>query len=505
VVLQELPWELLDSHYDKGEIMAEGIGLAKTSPLARIGLALEGAAAGSRGQTPLSVRLVQQQKQDRLLKLQEFNAKMDLGSKIAKQASTLRGEDKQRFLDAQIGEFSATDPQFAETIKLLSNRPDKLSVLPDLSKRAPALDQQLKLALQSDPTGQSAIKLFNSDGFQNRLGKATTITFQAEARRKIPNLISWYERNKPDVIKKIQKDGITVPELQRLNDEAPENVRLSDEIFSNVTAFENQEFLTGLNIKTEKSIISERKEFLKQNTGFGKSLVGRSLNILTDIELKKSQGLVLTEQEKLQEKIATANISAPRDVIRADPNTGDLSVVTVTPELPDVFKKSVPEKQKRVVAKPLGEERASKKARLDAEKTVTEFSSGVEELDFTMKFISENPEAVGARGALSRLASKTVGQLGVPTDPKAGQARTKIRLLQSKMRPLVDKGKFSDQDRAILEDLLSGLSALDNPRDVINSFLEIRRFLGKEIGKANEVLGKGKSRVIDFKDLPDGR
>lgn len=227
---------------------------------------------------------------------------------------------------------------------------------------------------------------------------------------------------------------------------------------------------------------------------FGSSLTGLSQEMLVRNREILESGGSLTPRQAMEGQFARSNLTAPRDTIRTDPVTGQKEIVTIRPQLPEGFQKPSP----RVQVEELEPELSPKQLRVQAQQDIKSFSGALKKLKETIKFVQKNPDSVGIRGQATKVASAISGAVGGPVSVKRNVLESKLESLRSDLRSLVDKGKFSDQDRAILERIIGGTDILSTPEGTLASFQEAMSLIEGKVESAKQTLGKGQKPKIEF-------
>ncbi len=238
---------------------------------------------------------------------------------------------------------------------------------------------------------------------------------------------------------------------------------------------------------------------------FGSGIVGKSQAILMRIAQKEKQGLPLSPVEKMQKAFAVSNLTQEQVQFRTDPNTGEQYQITIKPKLPDEIASIVNQgtyDSGGAVVKPLDIGGGpSRKSRQDAEAIIRDFSNARKQAEELAKFVTENPDVTGARGLANRVISGVAGQVGIDADTKAKEFERRLELLRSNMRVLIDKGKFSDEDRKRLENLVSGTGLLDDPKSTAEGFVQLIQEIDRQLQSARDILGQNQQEVP--KDIID--
>lgn len=237
---------------------------------------------------------------------------------------------------------------------------------------------------------------------------------------------------------------------------------------------------------------------------FGSSLTGLSQEMLVRNREILEGGGKLTPRQAMEDQFARSNLTTPRDIVQTDPVTGQKRIVTIRPQLPEGFRKpSKPiqpsQPPDRVIVKDLEPELSPKQLRVQAQQDVKAFSGALKKLKETVKFVQKNPDSVGIRGQATKVASAISGAVGGPVSVKRNVLESKLESLRSDLRSLVDKGKFSDQDRAILERIIGGTDILSTPEGTLASFQEAMRLIEGKVESAKQTLGKGREPQIKFR------
>ena len=224
----------------------------------RFGLRLEAFGAGIRGQEPLAFRLRRQEQQRKAQDIQILSAKFTISANIMNNAKNLTGQARQNFVNRAANELDDVDPEFGDMVRGMADKPENFAVLPDIFKTP------LIQSIFAQGGSAAVIKFATSPQGQKHLESAADQKFLPIAWRKIPSVISWVEKNKPNLLKKIRKDGkTTVSELQQINDAVPQTIKLSNEEFSTATVSRNQKGLLQFGITTDEVLAQQAKEMAK--------------------------------------------------------------------------------------------------------------------------------------------------------------------------------------------------------------------------------------------------
>ena len=229
----------------------------------------------------------------------------------------------------------------------------------------------------------------------------------------------------------------------------------------------------------------------EEGGNFGKGLIGLSESIMIRNQEILQKGGKLTPRQAMEGQFARANLTAPRDTIKVDPVTGQKEIVTITPTLPEGFGKG----DVRVEVKDLEPELDPKKLRIQAAEDVKLFSSAKKKIESLVSFIQKNPSSVGVKGKIKKVGSAVSSFAGGPVDTSTNVLESKIESVRSDLRNLVDKGKFSDQDRNILNKIIGGTDLLDTPEGTLASFGEALKLIEGKTQSAKDVLKKGKPKI----------
>lgn len=243
-------------------------------------------------------------------------------------------------------------------------------------------------------------------------------------------------------------------------------------------------------------VLRERAKTLRSTTEpdkstFGGSIRGRSQEILTRIRIKENKGIPLSQREQIEKDFAVSNLTAPRDVISTDPLTGERSLTTIRPQLPERFQQPP---SGRISTKPLEPQSQPKKLRLEAANTKKEMGSAKKKLLRLIETVRSDPGVTGASGRARKIGGSISRQVGGPgfgvTNVRSFEKQ--LESLRADLKSLVDKGKFSDEDRKRLELLVSGTGLLDDPESTLQGFQENLIMIEQKIEEANQILNPKK-------------
>lgn len=219
----------------------------------RFGLALQDIGGLFQGRSPRALANRRNQLlQQRQGEIKALTAQFDLGNKIVQATKNMPKVKRNEFIDKTLG--SLGDDDFTNSVKLMADQPDLMVTLPEWVQK----DQFLSNLMRTNP--KSVIKFINSKQGQKRAQRFADKKFQPQVHKKIPLVMDWFQKNKPDLFKVIQKDGhVSVSELQSINLSAPENLRMSTEEMSNATAPRNQKALIQHDITTDEVFLAQAK------------------------------------------------------------------------------------------------------------------------------------------------------------------------------------------------------------------------------------------------------
>ena len=222
----------------------------------RFGLRLEAFGAGMRGQEPLANRIRRQEQQRKAQNLQILNAKFTIAANIMNNAKNLTGQKRQNFVNRAANELDEVDPGFGNMVRGMADKPDDFAVLPE------AFRSPLTQAIFEQGGTPALIEYFKTKQGKDQLEIIKKRRFSPAINKKIPIIISWFEKNRPNRIKQIRKDGkTTIAELQSINDAAPQTIKLTSAEFS--YANNNQRELLRFGITTDEVLAQQAKERAK--------------------------------------------------------------------------------------------------------------------------------------------------------------------------------------------------------------------------------------------------
>lgn len=240
--------------------------------------------------------------------------------------------------------------------------------------------------------------------------------------------------------------------------------------------------------------IKELQPSKKDDKGaFGSSLTGLSQEMLVRNREILEGGGSLTPRQAMEGQFARSNLTAPRDTIRTDPVTGQKEIVTIRPQLPEGFQKPSP----RVQVEELEPELSPKQLRVQAQQDIKSFSSAEKKIKDLATFVNNNPSVVGLTGqALNVAGAVTSAVSGKDVGRKKKVFDSKLVSLRSDLKPLIDKGRFSDEDQRRLELLVTGSGLLDTPEGTLSVYKEVLEMI---IGKIDSAKGVLKQEGQPFK------
>ncbi len=199
--------------------------------------------------------LARQQDVDNLLK------RFELIKSLSKNASTLRGKEREDYLTAITPTVDTVFPNASEQIKALISSPDRLGGLEDILK-SPAV----KNLIQTQGVDAIAKFITSKEGLADQDSAADKKYFP-EAIRAGKGYIDWLENNNPKKLAKIRSDKkIDVGEFINIHDNIPEAIKMSDEALSNMLQPRNRKRLSdiGITIEDKKSDTDTRKANIEE-------------------------------------------------------------------------------------------------------------------------------------------------------------------------------------------------------------------------------------------------
>lgn len=216
---------------------------------------------------------------------------------------------------------------------------------------------------------------------------------------------------------------------------------------------------------------------------FGAGIVGASQEILLGLAQKQDRGEPLTAHDRMRMEFAKANLEQERTTFRQGPGGETLSITT-KPELPpSVQERFGSEQSSGPEVEAITSPKEDKKVKAERDKTVKKMKAAQRKSLELAKFVSDNPDVVGLVGQGKKIGSAITGAINqlVPGDPLPVSSTTRrfernLILLQSDLRDLIDKGRFSDEDRKRLEALAGGTDWMSSPQSVLEGFEDIGRF-----------------------------
>lgn len=259
----------------------QGIGLAPPGPSAReqaiakmtgsekffSGMSEAGAAMQGR-ESPLNKRL-EQQRQEKLAKLQEFKVEADAIEDSVKWASNLQGEDRKNFVNVRVQQLNEQRPGLGDQFKVFVDKPDLVTKFRDYM---PFLSEPVRLMLESNPRG--FMKFAATPEGLKALSEAKDKSVLKLATKKAQTgILGWDQFAPPDVVAKYKKDGvITTSEFMDAQQYLPKAAQLSDEEAE--VAMRTPGFWQALNIAGPGEEADVRKKKLSE-AGTAQSTVGK--------------------------------------------------------------------------------------------------------------------------------------------------------------------------------------------------------------------------------------
>lgn len=161
-------------------------------------------------------RQLEQQREDRLIKLQEFKIHAEGLQDGVKMVTKLRGEARSEFIEQYANQLEDVRPGLGDTFRALSKQPDMAQVLAKYSNKSPTL----KRALEIDPSGDSALKMLTSaDGMKTINAEIDSSVMPLLLQKGQTFKMGWQQLVSPDMAERFNRDGrISSSELMEANE-----------------------------------------------------------------------------------------------------------------------------------------------------------------------------------------------------------------------------------------------------------------------------------------------
>jgi hypothetical protein len=237
------------SHGQQGSLTtppSSGLGLAAPAPMpspetelqamptmGKVGLALQSFGAGMQGRPDPVNQIIQQKRQDQLLKLQMFKEHTNALEDSVKMVKGLRGNARASFIEQQAQNLEKVNPQLGTAFRALAEKPDMSTVIAKYAEDIP----QLKMAYEVG--GEEAVyKLIGSPDFHKVIEKHGDVKATPIVMQKVRSMVMGLQQlAPPEMVTEFQKDGvITASELLKLN----EHVRGSGGKFTKLALDDNE-------------------------------------------------------------------------------------------------------------------------------------------------------------------------------------------------------------------------------------------------------------------------
>lgn len=172
--------------------------------------------AGVQGHpSPLNAQ-IRQQREDSLMKVQEFKAHSDALEDGVKMAQRMTGDARKNFITEYAKQLEAVRPGLGKTYESLSGTPDMGTVLAKYSDKSPTL----KRAVELDPSGGAALKLISSpDAMKTINAEIDSNVMPTLSQKGQTFLMGWQQLVPKEMADKINQDGrVSASELLKAND-----------------------------------------------------------------------------------------------------------------------------------------------------------------------------------------------------------------------------------------------------------------------------------------------
>lgn len=254
-----------------GAVGQAGLGLAKAattvpegaerSPLGRGAAVLQGAAAGFAGRPDLApqsdAEIAQQRAQAAQQALQQLNAQFQTLKNATSIVNQLPEDRRQDAADSLAPQIAQAIPGGVKLFEEMLAAPTIAEGLERAFEGDPVFEQLLEI----DPTGATAQKFITSDQGLDYITRLGSVASQGKLLERIPQVTEFLQANLPEEFKRLEVGGITLEELQSVNEALPPEMRLSPGLIASAEERPDVLLQFGLTLPEFDRDIIEGKQF----------------------------------------------------------------------------------------------------------------------------------------------------------------------------------------------------------------------------------------------------